>query len=447
MSIEIALNKSNWLFISPTTGAIDIIPTKILEEMSAEEKDYLVRRGHFLIEEEKGEKLKSLWNIRQQKDHNIPYWFYIPTTFNCNFGCPICYEKQILNNSEMTAETLENAIRAINDFQGQRVIPSNKINLIIFGGEPLCLSNPDIIRQILATATHYGWKVIIVSNGSRVAKFINLFSEYAKTISDFRITIDGPQTIHDSRRPYGGGQESFADVVEAIDLLLENNFLVKMQTVIGSGNIAYFEDLIAFIKEKGWLRNPFFEWRIEGSHDYANLDPEKDEISEAQIVQKLIYSRDSNQELPGKMKFESFKYLGHIVRSFGWLGNYNTYWGPKYNFCEPQRGFHYVFSTNGKIYHCPRTINNPEFCLGNADEGLARNNDLKQQTILDKTKCVSCEINTLCGGGCVVQKKFYPDLACKDYALSIIIEFIALMTDKILERAVPDKIVSINSLW
>jgi radical SAM protein with 4Fe4S-binding SPASM domain len=147
------------------------------------------------------------------------------------------------------------------------------------------------------------------------------------------------------------------------------------------------------------------------------------------------------------MKFESFKYLGHIVRSFGWLGNYNTYWGPKYNFCEPQRGFHYVFSTNGKIYHCPRTINNPKFCLGNANEGLIKDNSLKQQTILDKTKCASCKINTLCGGGCVVQKKFYPDLDCKEYASSIIGEFIALMTDKILKRAIPDEIVSINSLW
>ena len=221
-----------------------------------------------------------------------------------------------------------------------------------------------------------------------------------------------------------------------------------MQTILGAGNIASLDELVAFIKRKKWLENPNFQWRLEGSHDYANLDPEKDEISEGQMVQKVIELWEGYKELQGKLKFESFKYLGHITRSFGWLGDYKTYWGPKFNFCEPQKGFHCVLATDGKIYHCPRTIDNLDFYLGDAaKEFNSRQKDLKQKIILDKEDCLDCSLNMLCGGGCVVQKKYYQDFDCQQYALSIISEFIDLMKDKVLERASDDKIISINKLW
>ncbi len=444
--LKLDLNEVSTLLINPITGAIDIAPTNILETMSDSEREHLNKRGYFLSEDERLEGLKNLQSTYGQHSRNVPYWFYVLTTLNCNFGCPICYEKKTLEDSETTPKTLEDITQSICDFQQEHKIPDNRMNLVVFGGEPLCISDSGLIRQILETSAQHNWKDVIVTNGSKTRRFLDLFVEYSKTISDFRITLDGPQTVHDSRRPYCGGRGSFADVVNAIDLLLEKHFTVKMQTIMGSGNISYFEDLIAFVKERDWLNNPSFQWRIEGSHDYANLDSEKDEISEGKIVKKLIQSWQEHEELRGKIKFESFKYLGHIVKSFGWLGDYKTYFGPKYGFCEPQKGFHYVFSTNGNIYHCPRTINNLDFCVGNISDGISAD-ELKHKTILDRPNCSPCSINTLCGGGCVVQKKYHLNLDCKEYALSVISEFVGLMRDKLLERAIPDKIVSINDGW
>ena len=441
------LDRVSSLLVNPITGAIDVAPKKLLDEMPNLAREHLNKRGYFLSEDERIDMLTTLKSTYEQHSQNAPYWFYVLTTLNCNFGCPICYERQTLENSEITPQKLEDIIKVISGFQKEHQIPDNRMNLVIFGGEPLCVSDSNIVRQILEASSRHNWKDVIVTNGSKVKKFIDMFVEYSETISDFRITLDGPQSIHDSRRPYRGGKGSFTDVVGAIDLLIEKHLPVKMQTILGSGNISHFEDLIEFVQGKGWLQNPFFQWRIEGSHDYANLDPQKDEISEGKMVKKLIQSWEEHQELRGKMKFESFKYLGHIVRGFGWLGDYKTYWGPKYGFCEPQKGFHYVFSTNGNIYHCPRTINNANFCVGNTEEGIVLNEELKHRTILDKPECFSCSINTLCGGGCVVQKKYYSDFDCKEYALSVILEFIDLMRGKILEKVNPNMIVSINNPW
>jgi hypothetical protein len=53
----------------------------------------------------------------------------------------------------------------------------------------------------------------------------------------------------------------------------------------------------------------------------------------------------------------------------------------------------------------------------------------------------------LCGGGCVVQKKQYPEMECKEHAVSVISEFVDLMKDKILEKSETKNIVPINDLW
>jgi len=97
---------------------------------------------------------------------------------------------------------------------------------------------------------------------------------------------------------------------------------------------------------------------------------------------------------------------------------------------------------DGRVYHCPRTINNPDFEI---TEGLS--SPSKKRSILEKEDCLPCSVNTLCGGGCVVQQKYYPDLDCKEYAASVISEFIDLMKDKIMERADPHRITPINELW
>jgi uncharacterized protein len=442
--LQFELDDLSTLLINPATGAIDIAPNQILETMPESGREHLEKRGYFFSENDRAGILKSLQDTYEQHSKNVPYWFYVLTTLNCNFGCPICYEKKSLENSEATLEKIDDIVSSIADFQQEHGIPDKRMNLIIFGGEPLCVSTQGIVREILESSARHGWKDVIVTNGSRVSRFIDLFTEYSSTIFDFRITLDGPKAVHDARRPYRGGKGSFSDVVQSIDLLLEKLLPVKMQTILGAGNLAHFEDLITFVREKEWLQNQHFQWRIEGSHDYANLDPEKDEVSEGKIVRQLISSWQDHKELQGKLKFESFKYLGHIVRSFGWLGKYKTYWGPKLGFCEPQKGFHYVFSTDGNIYHCPRTISNPDFAVGL--QGIA-NNRLKRTTILEKEDCLPCSINTLCGGGCVVQKKYAPGLDCKEHAYSVISEFISMMTDQILARAKPDKIVQINELW
>jgi len=437
------------LLINATTGAIDIIPERVADGiMSQSESKALIQRGHIGNGRDEQKALNLLQEANLKHSEHMPYWFYVLTTLNCNFACPICYERKILRGGEISLEILKGTLAAIKNLQEKWEIPPGKMNLVLFGGEPLLVSNPEIIRTALKFAERNEWKCVVITNGTKAISFSGLFDEFRETISDFRITIDGPPRIHDSRRPYKGGRGSFTDVVSAVEHLLQSGYQVKMQTILGAGNILKLEALLKIVRQKGWLDLPNFQWRIEASHDYSNLNNAEDEYSEAAIVKTLVDLFQRYPILKGKMKFESFKYLAHLTNSFGWLGNLKTYWGPKFNFCEPQKGFQYIFSIDGKIFHCPRTISNSDFCVGDISQGLSsRYAKLKRTLMLDRDKCKACIVNTLCGGGCPVQAKNFPEMDCYFSALGRIDSFVELLRNRILERATPDRIISINKLW
>lgn len=435
------------LLLNSNSGAIDLVPNKILKNPSPAELNLLKKRKHLDTDKQYDGNLEILKKIIKNQNKNIPYWFYILTTLRCNFNCPICYEKNTSKTKDLNKRTLGSIIELIAKIQKENKIPNKKMFVVLFGGEPLC-GDKNVIELILKEIKRKKWKIIIVTNGSLINNYLELFKKYQDVIADFRITIDGPKIIQNQRRPSKGNLDSFTEAEKAIDSLLKEKFTIKMQTILGNGNQKYLGELTKFIQKKQWLKNKNYQWRIEGSHDYANLDPEKDEISEGKMVYSLIKLIDQHPEITDKIKFESFKYLGHIVDSFEWLGNYKTYRGPKFGFCEPRKGFHYVFSTDGNIFHCPRTINNQKYLIGNTKKGLSpKVHKFKKTTILDKKKCKSCAVNTFCGGGCAVQGVYNKDFDCKKYTLKIISEFILLMKEEIASKADGGNIVSINKLW
>ncbi|KKR29137.1 MAG: Radical SAM domain protein, partial [candidate division CPR2 bacterium GW2011_GWD1_39_7] len=403
-TIKFDLGNETALLLNSTSGTIDIIPNKLLKNPSSDTIKKLTERGHLLTKDREKTTLIRLTEIAKNHGQNIPYWFYILTTLRCNFNCPICYEKSTHKTKDLNLATLKKIIKSIEEIQKTQQILNKRMFIVLFGGEPLC-GNKEVIENILKECKRRQWKVVIVTNGSLVKKYAKIFRTYRAVISDFRITLDGPKHIHNQRRPQKNNLETFSLVEDAIDNLLKERFTVKMQTILGNGNEKHLKELAKFLLTKNWFQNPNYQWRIEGSHDYANLDPQKDEISEGEMVKTLIDILKKYPEISAKIKFESFKYLGHIVNSFEWLGTYKTYWGPKYGFCEPQKGYHFVFSTDGKIFHCPRTVNNKTYLIGTVNKGLnSKSKKYKKSSVLEKQKCKKCALNTFCGGGCAVQK-------------------------------------------
>ncbi len=106
--LEHELDGISTLLINPVNGAIDIMPTKFFEDIPDSGKEHLSERGYFLSESERLEKIYQLQAVYEQHSKNVPYWFYVLTTLNCNFECPICYEKLRDENTDKILWRIEN---------------------------------------------------------------------------------------------------------------------------------------------------------------------------------------------------------------------------------------------------------------------------------------------------------------------------------------------------
>lgn len=443
--LKMPISDTHQIILNTLNGAIDLIPTKILQQETNKELERTLKeRWYLLTPEEQKKMIQQLREVASKHAVHVPYRFYVLTTLQCNLQCSYCYEKEVAGQKALDMNMYAKELEYISQLEKERDITQDRMNIVLFWWEPLTI-RPENVKIILEGIKEKNRKAIVVTNGTMIANHIKTLITYKDRISDFRISVDWPKDLHNQRRPYKNSWWTYEKIVENINLLLDNWLTVKLQTILWKGNIDALEDIIQDIREKWWFEKDNFQRRIEWSHDYKNLDQESDEISEWKMVKKIIEIYRKNPDIQKKMIFESFKYLAHITESFWRLWKRKTYRWPKYGFCEPQKWFHYVFSTDGNIYHCPRTINEKEYHIGNAHEPIQElSKTYKDTMVRDRQHCEECNINSFCWWGCVVQKKYHPNFDCKTYANWIIQEFMTLMKDEIIEKSDADKIVSIN---
>lgn len=443
------------LLTSTTNGAIDLLPLKLLHEMPDQTVSQLAQRGYFLKDDEAERHLRNADRAR-----DIPIWSYLVLTKDCNLACIYCYEQKVAERgkqpacycegttkpiTQMSVGDADKVLSRIRELQCAAGIRDDRMKIVLFGGEPL-LAAPPLLSRILERSRAHRWSATVITNGTLIPRHKEVFAAYRDCISDFRISLDGAQEMHDQRRPTRSGTGTYHKVLGAVKTLLREGFTVNMMTIVGKGNVSALEDLVGIQQQQGLLAEPRFSWRLNSSHDYAEVSPLDDELTEADVVSKLIGLWDAHPELHGKMKFETFRYLGHITSSFEWLGRYKTYSGPKLAFCDSQKEFYYVFTPDLSVYHCPRSLGIPAFRLGDIYQFNGLETVLKGQTIFDREGCRVCNLNTLCGGYCPVRMSNF-DEPCRDVALQELTRFVHLMRDKILSRAEPQRLVAVNDPW
>ena len=85
-------------------------------------------------------------------------------TYDCNFRCPYCFEKDIQKDgTAFTKEMVDKAYQAILQIAPDERLRSRSITL--YGGEPLLKRNKNIISYIIEQGKELGFKFSAISNG------------------------------------------------------------------------------------------------------------------------------------------------------------------------------------------------------------------------------------------------------------------------------------------
>ena len=214
------------------------------------------------------------------RNHN---YLRISLTDNCNLRCFYCMPEEEYEFTPASKLMQADEIEAISKiFVAQGV---NKIRLT--GGEPLVRKDAG---KIILSLSKLPVKLTLTTNGTRVHEFIELLKE--ANIQTLNISLD---TLQSDRFMLLTRRDQFKLVYDNIQLLIRNNFQVKVNVVVMKGmNDGEINDFIEWTKDtpiqirfiefmpfsgNRWTSNKVFTWQeildlVQTKYPIVRLDDE-----------------------------------------------------------------------------------------------------------------------------------------------------------------------------
>ncbi len=257
-------------------------------------------------------------------------------TYRCNLKCSFCR----IHRAPPVEELSEKSLRELIDALARLGV----VFLNFTGGEPLL--REDICR-LAQRAQKNSMYTILTTNGTLVNKKNAL--ELRKNFNVIRVSIDGPQKIHDSIR----GRGMFVKAVRGASILSkEKQRLSKVMahTVVSEKNIAFLPELVKYTAG------------IFDSHTF---------IPEHNLTNNYVFQKEFKQRI------SEINVYVKITQSGGMISQPSLSIGKKY--CEAGRLFFSILP-DGSVSCCP----NRHFIIGNIrDESFL---DIYRRGIPEETK-------------------------------------------------------------
>ncbi len=366
-------------------------PARELANRAAELRPLLARQG-FLVDDGIDE-LALLRDARERERHQRQALsLTVVPSLACNFACTYCYETP--RRSRMSIEVQDALVR----FVSERLCPGGRLSITWFGGEPL-LELPTIERLSKAFMAEcerrdvkYG--ASIVTNGylldTTVAETLR-----ALCINDAQVTLDGPEDVHDARRPLRGGGPTFRRIIDNVKHA-SDRVQVRLRMNVDHTNRSRIGEFLDWIDEND----------LKGKVGFY-------------LGQTYPYSTVCQDVAGTCMSDEEFSLLGleAIVelaeRGFSW-----TFGTPqaRNTFCGADADNAYVVGPTGGIVSCWCDVGDPDAEIDHLLEPMnpqrRSSHDRWRQRDPFDLECRSCQLLPMCMGGCPYRHLQSGQLAC-----------------------------------
>ncbi len=366
-----------------------LVPSGLIDEienggLSEEEKETLAGLG-LLVRSAEEEKQEMLAFIRELNDLNRAFKYVVILNLDCNLGCKYCFEGTRKGKLYLSDETESQFIDFV---RRSDLSKKDEIRITFYGGEPL-LSTDRIVRiseKIRSFAEGKGLKYsfALVTNGTY------LTSEVVKKLTPLglkgaKVTLDGPEHIHNMYRPFKSGRGSFdviarniKDVCDRIPVRIGGNFTRE--------HYREFPRLLDHLADTGLTpdRIPMvkFDPVVNESSEFAPPDFHDgcESINEPWLVEATLHLR---QEIL-KRGYRTQK----IVPSPCLIGLDDSL----------------IMNYDGTLYKCPCLIGRKHCCVGDVKSGLIDYSRLHHMDDWKNEECLACSYLPLCFGGCKYMK-------------------------------------------
>ncbi|NUM31197.1 MAG: GTP 3',8-cyclase MoaA [Bacteroidetes bacterium] len=253
----------------------------------------------------------------------------ISITDKCNLRCSYCISEDLphgyyANQVRMEVDEIDKIASIF--------VKLGITKIRITGGEPLVRKDAEKIIRSLAK---YPVELVITTNGVYVDEFISVFKE--SNIKSVNVSLDSLNTerfLQITRR------NEFQKVKKNIDLLLENDFHVKVNTVLQKG--INDDEILDFID---WTKDVPVHVRFIEFMPFSGNDWDKNKVISLSKVLEEINKKYHFIELINEKNDTAKKYF--VPNHKGTFAIISTMTQPFCNTCNRLR-----ITSDGKMYNC-----------------------------------------------------------------------------------------------
>lgn len=375
-------------------GSADILSDEEYADYVAENFDKALWRERGYVVDAAEEKVtfqKQYVDFLDERETDEMQLFFVPS-YNCNFACDYCYQHEYAAEKSAYDTTVVDAFfDYINtEFAGRRKYCT------LFGGEPLLPSEKafELVSHFLKQAKSKGLETAIVTNGYHLKKYLPLLRD--SLIREVQVTLDGPESVHNQRRPLKGGGNTFNEVVDGIDELLAAEIPVNLRMVVDSTNMASLADLSTFAIKRGWTNATGFKTQLGRNYELHSCQKNGEALySRVRMYAEL---KALIEQHPHVLSFHTPSF--HFMKS---LRDHGELPPALFDSC-PGCKTEWAFDFQGNIYSCTATVGKKDEVLGTFFPEVSRNDDAidawQDRDILGIEACRDCNLALVCGGGC-----------------------------------------------
>lgn len=384
--IDLKNSCGEFLLVNGLNGYVDIIQRDEFDIISAwiqkneitedefnrELVDKLTKRKYIMdIKEEQEQRENVMQRLKKKMDeakekHNSACFVI---TYGCNFSCPYCYEKDFRSPKIITKNMVDKVFAVSDELK----------YISFFGGEPLLLSNRDIIEYIMQKGPNASYSAI--TNGYYLHEFIDLFKNVK--VTNIQVAIDGTENKHNKTRRLSNGYPTYKKILEGVQEYVQNNIPITIRMNISSENLSDCLEEKRLLENTDWGKKVNFE--LQPLFQCRRYIQEK--IYQNLFVSDAIKDTTSNRILKKLLPISNFLYNGTRLR-------------PILKACD-RDGQTRFYDAFGDIYNCILAVGDKRKSIGMYYPTLC----LKEKSFATRDvtmieKCKSCKFALFCGGGC-----------------------------------------------
>lgn len=322
------------------------------------------------------------------------------TTNACNMACKYCFEGQFEKNlRQIKTDSNQRFVSVMDDLvsfleQVQNWNNSQKVNLVLHGGEPLLIDACNY-RNFFEKLKRHGVIVetSIQTNGTLIDdEVIKLFKEYNIKVG---ISIDGGRELNDFQRVDRGGNGFFDRICMGIARCKNAGIQIGCVATVTKRTLINVKEFYNFFatNELQYRFNPIFAGNVPAQDEKLYITA--DEYGKFCINLFRCWMEDQTN-------FCEIANFENIIRLFVEQVHVN-------DVCTNSENCYLGFvsiDANGDLYHCHRMCGDVKMRVGNIS-GMTVEDFMKDVAYMENRKellrsgeCCDCSNWNFCHGGC-----------------------------------------------